>query len=89
MMKLWLFTLPMSAARLNLIKRTHGDVAFGMLNLVGALEGVVDALHQGGNAVDRVQALVRIHLARHIGVTCHLYRQSPSNLRLQIHLPRN
>lgn len=53
---------------------THGDIALSMLDLVGALEGVVDALHQHGHTVDWVQALVRVHLARHIGVACHLCR---------------
>ena len=32
------------------------------LDVVGALQGLVDALDKVGNAVDRVEALVRVHL---------------------------
>ena len=42
--------------------------AFGMLDLVGALEGAVDAAAQFRTGVGRIQALVGIHRARGVGV---------------------
>ena len=50
----------------------HLDVVLSVLNLVCTLQGVVDALHERGNTVAGVQALVRVHLACHIGVSGHL-----------------
>ena len=41
---------------------------FGMLDLVGALEGTVDAAAEFRTRVGRIEALVRIHRARGIGV---------------------
>ena len=41
---------------------------FGVMDLVGAEEGVVDGLDDGGDAVDGVEALVGVHLAAGIGV---------------------
>jgi hypothetical protein len=49
-------------------KRATGQVLY----LVGTLQGLVDALHQGGDRVGRVQALVRVHLARGVGIGRHL-----------------
>ena len=45
-----------------------GLIALGVLDLVGALQGLVDAFDQQGHAVDRVEALVRVHLSREVGV---------------------
>ena len=42
--------------------------AFGVLDLVGALEGAVDAAAQFRSGVGRIEALVRIHRARGVGV---------------------
>ncbi len=42
--------------------------AFGMLDLVGTLEGAVDAAAQFGAGVGRIKALVRIHRAGGVGV---------------------
>ena len=42
--------------------------AFGMLDLVGALEGAVDAAAQLRAGIGRIQALVGIHRARGVGV---------------------
>ena len=44
------------------------SVAVGVVDLVGAPERVVDAANHLGDAVDRVQALVGVHLAREVGV---------------------
>jgi hypothetical protein len=43
-----------------------------VLDLVGALEGVVDALHNLGHRVHGVQALVGVGLQGRVGITCHL-----------------
>ena len=43
-------------------------VAVGVVDLVGAQERAVDRAHDLGDAVDRVQALVGVHLAREVGV---------------------
>jgi hypothetical protein len=43
-----------------------------VLDLVGPLQGAVDAPHHLGDAVDRVQALVGIGLTRGVGVGRHL-----------------
>ena len=54
----------------------HLDVALSVLDLVCALQGIVDALHKHGDAVAGVQALVRVHLACHVGVSSHLQYMS-------------
>ena len=43
-------------------------VAVGVVDLVGAQQRAVDRAHDLGDAVDRVQALVGVHLAREVGV---------------------
>src|SRR5205809_718589 len=47
-------------------------IALQVRDLVGALEGVVDAAQQGGNGVGGVEALIGIHLVRVVGVGGHL-----------------
>src|SRR5258708_1221352 len=42
--------------------------AFRMLDLVGALEGAVDTAAELGAGIGRIEALVRIHRARGVGV---------------------
>lgn len=49
------------------------DIALRVLDLVGALQGLVDALDHHGHAVGRVQALVRIDMPGCIGIPCHLH----------------
>ncbi|MOA07596.1 hypothetical protein D3C78_1273030 [compost metagenome] len=51
------------AARLNFV---------GPLDLVGAAEGVVDALNHTRHRVNRVQRLVRVHRRRRVGIRRHL-----------------
>ena len=46
--------------------------ALGVLDLVGALEGAVDAAAQFRAGIGGIQALVRVHRARRIGVGCDL-----------------
>ena len=48
------------------------DLALGVLDLVGPLQCLVQALHVHRHAVGRVQALVRVHLAPRVGIACHL-----------------
>ena len=43
-------------------------VAFGVRDLVRALQRLVDPFHYRGDAVRRIEALVGIHLSREIGV---------------------
>jgi hypothetical protein len=49
-----------------------GRLALGVLDLIGALQRLVDALHHARHAVGRVQALVGVHLAREVRVGRHL-----------------
>ena len=46
------------------------DVVFslGVVDLVGTLEDLLNPANETGNAVRRVEALVGIHLSRHVGV---------------------
>ena len=50
------------------------DVGFSVhvMNLVGTQKRVVDAFDHFGHRVDRIQALVRVHLSRGVGVAGHL-----------------
>ena len=50
----------------------HVVLAFSVRNLVGAHECVVDRAHYGGNAVGRIEALIRIHVSAEIGVGSYL-----------------
>jgi hypothetical protein len=43
-----------------------------VVDLIGALERVVDPAYHGGNAVHRIEALVGIHLPRAVGVRRNL-----------------
>ncbi len=43
-----------------------------MVDLVGALQRLIDALHDLRHAIRRIQTLVRIHLPREVGVGGHL-----------------
>ncbi len=47
-------------------------LAFGMVQLVGAQQRVVDALDHCRHRIGRVQRLVRVHLAGQVGVGRHL-----------------
>ncbi len=50
------------------LQEVDAVVPFGMVQLVGAQQGVVDALDHLRHGVGRVQRLVRIHLAGEVGV---------------------
>ena len=69
-------------------RREEVDVvlAFGPLDLVGALEGVVDALDDLGHRVHRVQRLVGVHLAVAVGVTRHLPARQVDGLQAGLDL---
>src|SRR5260221_14442238 len=47
-------------------------VAFGMVNLVGAHQRLIDAAHQIGHAVGGIETLVRVHLASVVCVVSHM-----------------
>ena len=49
-----------------------GVVTLGVVDLVGPLERLVDALDDGGHRVDRVEALIRVHLTGEVGISRHL-----------------
>ena len=49
-----------------------GNATLAVLDLVRPLEGVVETLHQGGHRVGGVEALVRVGLARGVGIRRHL-----------------
>ena len=49
-----------------------GIVTFGMAELIGAQQGVVDALDHLRHRVGRVQRLVGVHFTRPIGIGGHL-----------------
>ena len=46
----------------------HAVLAFGVMDLVGANQSVVQTAHQVGHGVGRIEALVGIHLAGVVGV---------------------
>ena len=46
--------------------------ALCVMDLVGSLQGLIDAADELRNAVGRIEALIRIYLARHVGVRCDL-----------------
>jgi hypothetical protein len=54
------------------LQEIDGMVALGMVELVGAQQGVVDALDHLRHRIGRVQRLVGIHLAGQVGVGRHL-----------------
>ena len=56
------------------------------MDLVGALQGVVDGAHHRGHAVGRIEALVRIHLAAQVGVARHLPAAQVDRLEPGLHL---
>ena len=43
--------------------------AFQMVGLIGAAEGVIDAAHDIGYAIGRIQTLIGIHLTCDIGIS--------------------
>lgn len=47
-------------------------IFFGVVDLSGAKQGVVDAAYEGWDAVGRVEILIRIHLTSQVGVGSHL-----------------
>src|SRR5208283_3802903 len=49
-------------------KPVHIIVTFGVVDLIGALEGLVDAAHEIRHAVGGIETLVGIHLAGIVGV---------------------
>ena len=60
-------------------------LAFQVMNLIGAQQGVVDALDHFRHRVDRIQALVRIHLAGGIGIARHLPSGAINGLEARLH----
>ena len=60
--------------------------AFHVLDLVGARERAVDPLDHGRHRVDRVQRLVGIHLARHVGVRRDLPAGQVDRFQARLHL---
>ena len=61
-------------------------LAFHVLDLVGAHERVVDAPHDRRHRVDRIQRLVRIHLAGDVGVGCDLPARQVDRLQARLDL---
>ena len=57
-----------------------------MANLVGAHQGIVDAANDVRNAIGGVQALVRIHLARIVGVGRDLPTTKVDRVQTGLHL---
>ena len=58
----------------------------GVLDLIGALECIIDAAHHVGHAVSRIEALIRIHLPGEIGVACHLPAAQVDRFQAGLHL---
>ncbi|VTR65458.1 hypothetical protein DESC_320055 [Desulfosarcina cetonica] len=56
------------------------------LDLIGAPQGVIDALNHGGDAVGRVEALVRVHFSGQVGVGRHLPATQVDGLEAGLHL---
>jgi hypothetical protein len=57
-----------------------------VIDLIGALERLVNLPHHVGNTVRRIQALVRIHLAREICIRRHLPTAQVNRLQSGLHL---
>ncbi len=63
-----------------------GAVAFGVMDLVGAHESLVDRAHQARDAVPGIEALIGIHLAGVVRVGCHLPAADVDGLQSCFHL---
>ena len=61
-------------------------LAFGPLDLVGAREGVVDALDDRRHRVHRIERLVRVHLAGDVGVARDLPAREVDRLQAGLDL---
>jgi len=63
------------------------DVFFAVhvMDLIGAQEGVVDALHHFRHGIDRIETLVRIHFTGRIGVAGHLPAGAVNRLQSGLH----
>jgi len=61
-------------------------LALGMLDLVGAHERVVDALDHARHRVDRIERLVRVHLARDVGIGSDLPARQVDRLQAGLDL---
>ncbi len=61
-------------------------VPLGMVDLVGALQRLVDALDNGRHAIRRIEALIRIHLAREVSVRGHLPATEVDRLQARLDL---
>ena len=60
--------------------------AFHVLDLVRAHEGIVDALHHRRHRIDRIQRLIRVHLASNVSVRSHLPSGEINRLEAGLHL---
>ncbi len=54
------------------LEPVDGVIAFGMVDLIGAAQRVVDSTHHRGHGVRRIERLIRVHLAREIRIPGHL-----------------
>ncbi len=59
--------------------------ALHVMNLVGAQQGIVDALHHARHRVDRVQTLIRIHLSGRVRIAGHLPTRAVDRLESRLH----
>ncbi len=59
--------------------------AFHVVNLIGAQQRIVDALDHFRYRIDRVEALIRIHLAGGIGVAGHLPSRAVDGFQARLH----
>jgi hypothetical protein len=59
---------------------------FAVIDLIRPLQRLVDALDDVGNGVDRVQALIGIHLAGQVCIGCHLPSAEVNGLQAGAHL---
>ncbi len=47
-------------------------LAFGVMQLISAHEGIVDSLYHRGHAVHGIEGLIGIHLACKVAIRCYL-----------------
>jgi hypothetical protein len=60
-------------------------LAFHVMDLIRAQQGVVDALDHFGHRVDRVQTLVRVHLSGGVRIARHLPTRAIDRLKSGLH----
>ena len=68
------------------LQPVDGVVPFGMVDFIRAAQGVVDAPHHRRHRIRRIQRLIRVHLAREVGIARHLPAGQVDGIQSRLHL---